>query len=110
MASDHFTEFREEYDHVGPGVFRHMPLAAWARTDHPATSTQETEPRQPDDLRELMNGWKLPPHISGVTLPRGCRIRRVRVPASAGAQKERGARPVIVSRRALDEARSGEPG
>lgn len=109
VTSDHFAEFREEYDHVGPGVFRHMPLAGWARTDHPAMAP-ESEPAPPDDLRELMNAWKLPPHISGVTLPRGCRIRRVRVPAAAGVQKERGARPVIVSRRALDEARSGEPG
>jgi hypothetical protein len=71
---------------------------------------QESDQQQPDDLRELMNGWKLPPHISGVALPRGCRIRRVRVPAAPGVQKERGARPLIVSRRALDEARSGEPG
>jgi hypothetical protein len=32
----------------------------------------------------------------------------VSVPAVPGAKKERGARPVIVSRRALNQARSGE--
>ena len=53
-----------------------------------------------------MAGWTLPPHVAGVTYARGCRIRRVRVPAIEGARRERGAKPLIVSKRALDEARS----
>jgi hypothetical protein len=84
-----------------------MPLASWARTELPGNGNTEAEPQTPDDLRELMAGWTLPPHIAGISYARGCRIRRVRVPAAEGAKKkERGARPVIVSRRALDEARS----
>jgi hypothetical protein len=104
VVADQFAEFREEYDHVGPGVFRLMPLAAWARTEAPAA--QDAEPAPPDDLRELMAGWTLPPHVAGVTYARGCRIRRVRVPAIEGARRDRGAKPLIVSKRALDEARS----
>jgi hypothetical protein len=109
VVSDQFAEFREEYDHVGPGVFRLMPLAAWARTEHPNHGSGG-EPPPPDDLRELMAGWTLPPQVAGVTYATGCRIRRVRVPATGAVKKERGARPVIVSRRALDEARSTDNG
>jgi hypothetical protein len=108
VVSDQFAEFREEYDHVGPGVFRLMPLAAWARTEHPGAGTPEAEAQPPDDLRELMSRLTLPQQVAGVTYASGCRIRRVRVPAIEGAKKERGARPVIVSRRALNEARSNE--
>src|SRR4029453_5372775 len=104
VVSAHFAEFREEYDHVGPGVFRLMPLAAWARTEVP--QAPDAEPPPPDDLRELMAAWTLPPHVAGVTYARGCRIRRVRVPAIEGARRERGGKPLIVSKRALDEARS----
>jgi colicin import membrane protein len=108
VVPDNFAEFREEYDHVGPGVFRLMPLAGWARTEQPGNGNSEAEPQAPDDLRELMAGWTLPPHVAGISYARGCRIRRVRVPAAEGAKKERGARPLIVSRRALDEARSSD--
>jgi hypothetical protein len=53
-----------------------------------------------------MEGLGLPAHVAAVTFPRGCRIRRVRVPGSRTARPGRGEQTVIVSRRALGEARA----
>jgi hypothetical protein len=84
---------------------RLVPLAVWARFDRTDPSAQETER---DELRELMKGLSVPPHVASVSYARGCRIRRVRVPASEKATRGRGpSGPVILSRRALDEARTG---
>jgi hypothetical protein len=44
----------------------------------------------------------MPPQVAGVHYPRGCRIRRVRVPVSGKAFRKY-SKPLIVSRRALDE-------
>ena len=57
-----------------------------------------------DELRELMAALTLSPQVAGVTYPRGCRIRRVRV---TGAKPDpRADQTVILSRRALEEARN----
>jgi hypothetical protein len=84
-----------------------MPLGVWAKV----------EPRKPaadadgqDDLRDLIDGLDLPTEVAAISYADGCRIRRVRVPAAA-APKTRGARnsrPVILSKRALDEVRRNE--
>ena len=87
-------------------VFRHMPLDTWTRTENwrnrDEVATAQEQER--DELRELMAALTLSPQVAGVTYPRGCRIRRVRV---AGAKPEpRADQTVILSRRALEEARN----
>ena len=91
-----------------PPLFRHMPLAGWARTEawHAKRQTEAPEERERDELREWMAGLALPPHVAGVAYARGCRIRRVRVPGSKGTAQRGGHQTVIVSRRALEEART----
>jgi len=106
VQSDQFAEFREEYDHVVPEVFRHMPLEAWARNEswRRTEEATETPEQERDELRELMAALTLSPQVAGVTYPRGCRIRRVRV---TGTRPDaRSDQTVILSRRALEEARS----
>jgi hypothetical protein len=56
-------------------------------------------------LRDLMDDLALPPHVAGVTYAQGCRIRRVRVPALPDSARGKTTRPVILSKRALQEAR-----
>ena len=83
-----------------------MPIAVWAKSEH-SKPTKDEQTAAVDDLRELMAGLAVPEHVAGVTYARGCRIRRVRVPASDQKASGRTAKqPLIVSRRALDEARS----
>jgi hypothetical protein len=106
VVPDQFAEFREEYDHVVPEVFRHMPVDAWTRTESwrkkdDAVTAQEQER---DEFRELMAALTLSPQVAGVSYPRGCRIRRVRV--TGPKPDPRGEQTLIVSRRALEEARS----
>jgi hypothetical protein len=105
VMQDAFAEFRDDPVERPRGAVRLVPLALWARFDRTDASAQETER---DELRELMKGLSVPPHVASVSYARGCRIRRVRVPASAQAAKGKGpSGPVILSRRALDEARTG---
>ncbi len=106
VVSDGFAEFREEYDHVVPPLFRHMPLAGWARTESWKKAAEPAEQRERDEVREWMASLALPPNVAGVTYARGCRIRRVRVPGSGATGKRGGQQTVIVSRRALEEVRS----
>jgi hypothetical protein len=61
-----------------------------------------------DELRELMKGLSVPQHVAGVTYAGGCRIRRVRIAASAEGKEKGSKSAVILSRRALAEARAGE--
>jgi hypothetical protein len=105
VVSDQFAEFREDYDHVVPEVFRLMPLSAWARTEswRTVTESSETPERACDDLSELMAGFALSPHVAGVAYGRGCRIRRVRVPGNKPGGSDQ---TIIVSRRALEEVRA----
>jgi hypothetical protein len=105
VMQDAFAEFRDDPVERPRGAVRLVPLAVWARFDRTDASAQETER---DELRELMKGLSVPPHVASVSYARGCRIRRVRVPASEKATRGRGpSGPVILSRRALDEARTG---
>ena len=60
-----------------------------------------------DELRGLLTGLAVPPAVVAVGYGRGCRIRRVRVPAARephDAEAE-AAGPVIVSKRVLSELR-----
>jgi hypothetical protein len=104
-AVDPYSEFREHSD--GPtGVLRLMPLAAWARTGKSTGAAAEpsTEPRS--DLQELIARLSIPPQVAVVSYPRGCRIRRVRVPPPRDVPAADTRQPVIVSRRALQEKRA----
>jgi hypothetical protein len=85
-----------------------MPLTDWAKRDVPKKQINgSTE----SDLRDLIDGLDLPTEVAAVTYGGGCRIRRVRVPAprtpaARGARVARSSRPVILSKRALDEVRT----
>jgi hypothetical protein len=82
-----------------------MPLSAWARLEPSRTAPSAS--KATDDLRDLFAGLSLPPQIAAITYPRGCRIRRVRVRALEGVVLPAGdRRPLIVSRRALEESRA----
>jgi hypothetical protein len=83
----------------------------WARAEieqHPkrgAAIDAAPERSVNDELRDLMSRLAVPSNIVGVTYARGCRIRRVRVPPGK-PKLPRNAKTVILSRRALDEART----
>jgi hypothetical protein len=54
-------------------------LARWARADAPRTTKAAVVTS--DDVRALISSLAVPSTVAAVTYPRGCRIRRVRVPA-----------------------------
>jgi hypothetical protein len=89
-----------------------MPLAIWARAEldkHPrrgAAMTEAPERSVNDELRDLMSRLAVPPNVAGVTYPRGCRIRRVRVPGGRERRQGETPGPVILSKRALENQRS----
>ena len=89
-----------------------MPLAIWARAEidkHPrrgAAVIETPERSVSDELRDLMSRLAVPPNVAGVTYPRGCRIRRVRVLGGREARQGEAPGPVILSKRALEERRS----
>jgi len=84
-----------------------MPLGVWAKVE-PRKNDAGNGDRH-DDLRDLIEGLDLPTEVAAIAYAGGCRIRRVRVPAARTAAKGgsggRNSRPVIVSKRALNEAR-----
>jgi hypothetical protein len=84
-----------------------MPLTTWARTGD-SKRQQGTDSARTDDVHQLMAGLSIPPHVAAVAYPRGCRIRRVRVPAPRPAPRSRLTRPLILSKRALAEARNDQ--
>jgi len=83
-----------------------MPLAVWAKIE-PRHASADAPPQE-NDLHDLIEGLAVPPNVAAISYAGGCRIRRVRVPAARTAPKKgaRGARPVILSKRALDAVRS----
>jgi hypothetical protein len=85
----------------GMGAHRLGPLATWARLE----SRRSDSPSTSDDLRMLLGSLAVPPAVAGVRYPRGCRIRRVRVPASKAGDGGDSVGPVILSRRALADRR-----
>jgi hypothetical protein len=85
----------------GVGDKRFVALASWARTERP--SADKAAPT--DDLRGLLTGLAVPAAVVAVGYGRGCRIRRVRVPAAHEPGDTTAAGPVILSKRALAEQR-----
>jgi hypothetical protein len=102
-GTDAFADFRIEADERRRSLLSLLPMAFWAPREAPKKSAQAAEA---DTLRDLIAGLSLP-HVAGVRYATGCRIRRVRVPVEA-PPRARGTRPVIVSRRVLDDARGRE--
>jgi len=101
---DPFAAFREDADEERAGMLRFLPLSLWARRELPKVpAPPQAEPG--GEVRALLSSLALSPYVAGVTFPRGCRIRRVRVPATP---RTRAAHPVIVSRRTLEEMRAAE--
>jgi CheY-like chemotaxis protein len=95
-------------------ALRLAPLAMWARSEGAAHAPKSTpdveEPRTvSDELRNLISGLAVPPHVAGVSYARGCRIRRVRVPGGKDRRRGETPGPVILSKRALEEARTANP-
>ena len=93
-------------------LLRLMPLAIWARAEiekHPKRSAaviDAPERSVNDELRDLMSRLAVPPNVAGVSYPRGCRIRRVRVPGGRERRQGETPGPVILSKRALEQRRS----
>ena len=90
----------EDSDRLGP-------LARWARSETPRAT--RTTPVTADDVRALISSLAVPSAVASVTYPRGCRIRRVRVPVSRDHDGAEGNGPVILSRRSLAEQRDKHP-
>jgi hypothetical protein len=102
---DPFAAFREGHDEQVAGILTRIPVTAWARVETPAAPAAP-EVDFADDCGELLSRLMLPADVAGVRYADGCRIRRVRVPATGKAPaKTKG--PVILSRRALNELRQG---
>jgi hypothetical protein len=76
-------------------------LATWARSEHPRRDAAQGS----DDLRGLLTALAVPSAVVSVGYGRGCRIRRVRVPAAREPQEAEGVGAVILSKRALAEQR-----
>jgi CheY-like chemotaxis protein len=76
-------------------------LAGWARSEERGRETAHAS----DDLRALLTGLAVPSAVVSVGYGRGCRIRRVRVPAAREAQEAEAVGAVIISRRLLAEQR-----
>ncbi|MEO8078475.1 MAG: hypothetical protein ABI818_19260 [Acidobacteriota bacterium] len=100
---DAFADFRIGAD-ARRAPLLSLPLAFWTSSKAPAKPAQSAAGGDP--LRDLIAGLSLA-LVAGVRYGSGCRIRRVRVPA-ADPPRMRGARPLIVSRRLLDETRARE--
>ena len=106
LDHDPFADFRGDEARESP-LLKLMPVTAWARTDdrkRPPSAPSGTT----DEFNGLISGLLIPSHVAAVTYPRGCRIRRVRVPAPRPAARSRIPRPVILSKRALQEARNDQ--
>jgi hypothetical protein len=72
-------------------------LASWVRSERPGRDANE----KTDDLYGVLMGLAVPPAVVAVGYGRGCRIRRVRVPAAPDYPMSDSPGPVILSKRAL---------
>lgn len=81
------------------------PAGAWMRREAARPETQDG----PEDVRALLSTLAVPPAIASVSYPRGCRIRRVRVPAAPDAEAAEAAGAVIASGRAAADHRDRRP-
>ena len=107
LDRDPFSDFRDDGDGRGGALLKLMPVTTWARTAD-SKRQQSADSARTDDVHQLMAGLSIPPHVAAVAYPRGCRIRRVRVPAPRPAPRSRMTRPVILSKRALADARNDQ--
>jgi len=82
-------------------------VARWARQE--ARGKSKPAPVTADDIRALIGSLSVPPAVASVTYARGCRIRRVRVPAATNSKRSDSVGAVILSRRALAEQRERRP-
>jgi len=76
-------------------------LASWARAEH----RQRNAAEETDYLRGLLTGLAVPSSVVAVGYGRGCRIRRVRVPAAREPHEAEAVGAVILSKRLLAEQR-----
>lgn len=76
-------------------------LASWARSERAGRDA----PEKADDMYGLLMGLSVPPAVAAVGYGRGCRIRRVRVPAASEPLSTETNGPVILSKQALAELR-----
>lgn len=76
-------------------------LASWARSESRGRDIAEPN----DEVRALLSGLAVPSAVAAVGYGRGCRIRRVRVPASREPKEAEAVGAVIVSKRLLAEQR-----
>jgi hypothetical protein len=102
--ADPFADFRADGDGSSQGLLSLMPLAVWARREERPARPAAEAPAS-NDLNLLIAGLAVPEDVAGVSYARGCKIRRVRVPALPPSSRTKTTRPVILSRRALDDAR-----
>lgn len=81
------------------------PLGPWVRGDGDGTPQAEGS----EDVRRLLSTLAVPSAIVSVSYPRGCRIRRVRVPAIPDAESAETDGVVIASRGTSGEHRDRHP-
>ena len=79
-------------------------LASWARSENQTRDAGCGD----DDLRGLLTGLAVPSAVVAVGYGRGCRIRRVRVPAAREPKEAEAVGAVIISKRALADQRASQ--
>jgi hypothetical protein len=82
-----------------------MPVSGWARVEQRPADSEKAPAKE--EYLQLLSGLRIPPHVAAIGYPRGCRIRRVRVRAldEPGAPPAPAKKPVIVSKKALQQSR-----
>jgi hypothetical protein len=76
-------------------------LATWVRAENRGRGAAQ----EGDDVRGLLNSLAVPAAVVAVGYGRGCRIRRVRVPAAREPHESEAVGAVILSKRVLAEQR-----
>ena len=76
-------------------------LATWVRAENRGRDAAQ----ESDDVRGLLNSLAVPAAVVAVGYGRGCRIRRVRVPAAREPHESEAVGAVILSKRVLAEQR-----